>query len=66
MQQVASSSPTRLRREASPLGRCEASPLGLCEAGAYGKLLIERFFFIKEEKFKQWRYNETIHQGDFV
>ena len=58
MQQVASSSPTRLRRE--------ASPLGLCEAGAYGKLLIERFFFIKEEKFKQWRYNETIHQGDFV
>ena len=41
-------SPTKLRREASPLGRREAS--------ACGKTLNERFFFF-EEKFEQWRYN---------
>jgi len=49
-------SPTKLRREASPLGRREANPLGRREASACGKTLNERFFFF-EEKFEQWRYN---------
>ena len=49
LQQVMSISPTKLRREASPLGRREAS--------ACGKTLIEKFFFF-EEKFEQWRYKK--------
>jgi len=57
LQQVMSISPTKLRREASPLGRRKTS--------ACGTMLIERVFFF-EEKFEQWRYNINALTGNML